>query len=79
MSDFYRPICHVQREIFYLAQRLPDCREKEQILERIKEAHVMAKKMDTRLKELSPRYNKETWDKPYKGGDMIPLQPKGKV
>ena len=72
---FYRPICHVQREIYYLAQKLPESEEKQAILERIQEAHAMAKKMDKRLKELSPRYNRKTWIHKFEPIEMEPKDP----
>ena len=57
----YRPVCQVQREILFFAERLPECSAKHEIIDRVNEALRMSKRMDSRLKNLSPRYNHEIW------------------
>lgn len=64
----YRPVCMVQREILYFAQKLPDSPEKQAIIDRVNEALRMSKKMDHRLKELQPGYNKKMWSKDHGQG-----------
>jgi hypothetical protein len=64
----YRPVCVVQREILYFAEKLPDCPEKQAIIDRVHEALRMSKKMDRRLKNLQPGYSKKMWSKDHRGG-----------
>ena len=64
----YRPICQVQREALFFADQLPGCIIKTQIINRINEALRMSKRMDTRLKILSPHYNEKEWRKDFSTG-----------
>jgi len=67
----YRPVCQVQREILFFAERLPECPEKSEIIDRVNEALRMSKRMDARLKELSPRYNRKLWMKDHGNGRVF--------
>lgn len=67
----YRPVCQVQREILFYAENLPECPEKQLIIDRVNEALRMSKKMDHRLKELQPGYNKKMWSKDHGNGRVF--------
>jgi len=70
----YRPICIVQQEMLYLIEQLPASEEKDKLLERVKEAHAMAKKMDAKLKEYNRAYN-AIWQKKFKPIEMRSINP----
>ena len=68
----YRPVCVVLREILGVAEEIKN----EEIISLVREAHEMTKRMDKRLKELSPRYNKKMFSKDYKNSPrkMVPIK-----
>jgi hypothetical protein len=73
----YRPVCQVQREIMYFAQKLPDSPEKQAIIDRVNEALRMSKSMNERLIELQPGASKEIWGKDHSKGRVFgPREPR---
>jgi hypothetical protein len=75
----YRPVCQVQREIMYFAQKLPDSPEKQAIIDRVNEALRMSKSMNERLIELQPGANKKIWEKDHSEGRIFgPRKPQEK-
>jgi hypothetical protein len=67
----YRPVCQVQREIMYFAQKLPECPEKQAIIDRVNEALRMSKKMNERLIQLQPGANKQIWQQDHSDGRVF--------
>ena len=72
----YRPICQVQREALFYAEKLPDSDIKTSIIGLINEALRMSKRMDSRLKTLSSNYNLDEWRKDFSTGkEFEPFTP----
>jgi hypothetical protein len=72
----YRPVCQVLKETLYLLDLIPDSTEKTDCINRVNEALRMVQKMDKRLKELSPMYNKKAWIRDHTTGETFtPIKP----
>jgi|WetSurMetagenome_2_1015567.scaffolds.fasta_scaffold00567_30 hypothetical protein len=73
----YRPVCQVLKETLYFLDLMPSSKEQIECINRVNEALRMVSRMDKRLKELSPMYNKKAWIKDHTTGETFtPMAPR---